>query len=159
MRSLSRRDIFPAIGATALAGIAAAGFATPETLTAEPRKKPPVTPEARLIALCEEFIQLEHQVNAVHQTVDTFEQEEAAQPRLKALYAQEKQKFEQINAIRATTLAGFTAKARAFAAWDRGEYLSKDSGNWDIAMLGQMVQELIDLAPKDGIGTLCATLS
>ena len=34
MRSLSRRDIFPALGATALAGIAAAGLAKPETLTA-----------------------------------------------------------------------------------------------------------------------------
>ncbi|MCX2560558.1 hypothetical protein OQ252_03940 [Acetobacter farinalis] len=40
MRSLSRRDIFPAIGATALAGIAAAGFAKPETLTAAPTAKP-----------------------------------------------------------------------------------------------------------------------
>lgn len=40
MRSLSRRDIFPAIGATALAGIAAAGFATPETLTAASKAKP-----------------------------------------------------------------------------------------------------------------------
>lgn len=40
MRSLSRRDIFPAFGATALAGIAAAGLAKPETLTAAPAAKP-----------------------------------------------------------------------------------------------------------------------
>ncbi|KXV55428.1 hypothetical protein AD947_16140 [Acetobacter tropicalis] len=40
MRSLSRRDIFPALGATALAGIAAAGLAKPETLTAAPIAKP-----------------------------------------------------------------------------------------------------------------------
>ncbi|OUI94063.1 hypothetical protein HK13_06790 [Acetobacter indonesiensis] len=40
MRSLSRRDIFPALGATALAGIAATGFAKPETLTAAPTAKP-----------------------------------------------------------------------------------------------------------------------
>lgn len=40
MRSLSRREIFPALGATALAGIAAAGLAKPETLTAAPQAKP-----------------------------------------------------------------------------------------------------------------------
>ena len=40
MRSINRRDIFPAIGATALAGIAAAGLAKPETLTAAPAAKP-----------------------------------------------------------------------------------------------------------------------
>lgn len=40
MRSINRRDIFPAFGAAALAGIAAAGLAKPETLTAAPAAKP-----------------------------------------------------------------------------------------------------------------------
>lgn len=40
MRSLSRREIFPALGATALVGVTAATFAMPETLTAAPKAKP-----------------------------------------------------------------------------------------------------------------------
>ncbi|KXV57324.1 hypothetical protein AD947_08800 [Acetobacter tropicalis] len=40
MRSINRRDAFTALGATALAGIAAAGFAKPETQTAAPVAKP-----------------------------------------------------------------------------------------------------------------------
>lgn len=159
MRSLSRRDIFPALGATALAGIAAAGIAKSETLPAAPKAKPLLTSEQRLVALCEEFVRLEFQVDAIHARCETFEQEQAVEPQLSALYQQEKDVFDKINAIKATTLEGFIAKARAYAAWDRGDQLSKDSGNWDIAMLGQMVQELVALGPKDGITRLCPTVA
>ncbi|GAN71101.1 hypothetical protein ASY01nite_22220 [Acetobacter syzygii] len=159
MRSLSRREIFPTLGATALAGIAAAGLAKPETLAAAPKAKPLLTSEERLIALCEEFIRMEFAVNAVHATCDTFEQEKAVEPKLEALYAQERKIFDQIEAIKATTLKGFIAKARAFAAWDRGNYLSRDSGNWDIAMIGNIMQELIALGPKDNLAELCPTIA
>lgn len=158
MRSINRRDIFPALGATALAGIAAVGIAKSETLPAAPKAKPFLTSEQRLMALCDEFVRLEVQVDAIHAQCETFEQEQALEPQLSALYQQEKNVFDQINAIKATTLEGFIAKARAFAAWDRGEYLSKDGGNWDIAMLGQLIQELVSLGPKDSITRLCPTI-
>ncbi|MCP1229874.1 hypothetical protein [Acetobacter indonesiensis] len=159
MRSINRRDAFTALGATALAGIAATGFAKPETLTAAPKKAPAITSEQRLVALCEEFIAVEFKVDAVHAACETFEQEEAAEAQLKALYAEEKVILEKLEAIKATTLAGFIAKARAFAAWDRGDHLSKDSGDWDIIMLGSLIQELVDLGPRDNLSHLCSTLA
>lgn len=158
MRSMNRRDLFPALGATALAGIAAAGFAKPETLTAAPKKAPALTSEQRLVALSEEFIAIQHEIDAAHAPCETFEQEEAASPQLQALYAREKPILEKLEAIKATTLTGFIAKARAFAAWDRGDHLSKDSGDWDIIMLGSLIQELVALGPKDNLAHLCPTL-
>lgn len=55
MRSATRRDLFPAIFATGLVGVAASGLAKPETLTAAPVAKPEGNPDAHLIALCDEW--------------------------------------------------------------------------------------------------------
>lgn len=55
MRSMNRREIFPAIAATGLAAVAAVSFAQPETLSAKGVHSMDTHSDARLIALCDAY--------------------------------------------------------------------------------------------------------
>lgn len=159
MRS-TRREVFTSLlVAPALAGIAAAGFAKSETLEANktPNNK---TPEQEIIEISKRFIELEKQVDLVHEGIETFEEEEAKTPELQALYAEEEILWRRAAAIKATTLKMFTAKAKMFAAFDRGDLLSKTEGQyWDHQMLGTLINDLINLEPEEAVFGFCPTLT
>lgn len=119
MRSVNRRDIFPALGTVLLGGIATASLAKPESLSTAHAKPEGHHPDARLVALCEKFISLQHEIDAIHRPIKSFEDEERAEPALTAIYAREEALFSQILTLPANSPEGLRAKARAAISWER----------------------------------------
>lgn len=145
MRSVNRRDIFPALGATALAGLAAAGLAKPETLTAAPAAKPEgKNPDARLIALCDEFCRLERKSEALFEGPTRIDDDDERTPHVIAVMNEQDPVLDGIVSIKATTLAGLKAKTEALVAWDKWDStLNRKSHLRADVMLCDLVQNLL----------------
>lgn len=144
MRSINRRDIFPAFGAAALAGIAAAGLAKPETLTAAPVAKPEGQhPDAKLIAACDEFCRLENKINDLFKRVVSFEDEDAIEKQHVEITNLQKPFFEIIMTTPATTLEGLKTQARTMFAFDDDLLPPEDTHYWDERFLRKVLCDLL----------------
>ncbi|MBB2155285.1 hypothetical protein HLH33_03000 [Gluconacetobacter diazotrophicus] len=143
MRSSTRRDFFTAGAATALAGIAAASFAQPETLSAKGIAKRDTHPDARLIALCDAFIALEAEAHALYGHDHTLEDEPRIQAAHEVIFGRQEPLKDEILSLRATTLDGIRAKARAMVAFDNDFLPKEDTPYWNEAMLFNLVRDLV----------------
>lgn len=142
MRSVNRRDIFPALGTVLLGGIATASLAKPESLSTAHAKPEGHHPDARLIALCEKFISLQHEIDAIHAPIDSFEDEERAEPVLKAIYKRELELFAQIISLPAISHKGIQAKAKAAVAWERESITDNPEEYWHTRMFNSLLRDL-----------------
>ncbi|GBR57502.1 hypothetical protein AA18889_1196 [Acetobacter senegalensis DSM 18889] len=145
MRSLSRRDLFPAFGATALAGIAAAGLAKPETLTAAPAAKPEGK-DAVGIALCERFIKDNQFAQSFYDGVNRIDDDDRRDIIVNSIYDRNDEVVESIALWCAVTPEGIKAKARALAVW-AGKHIAHNAhgGLWEDTLLLSLLR---DLAPE-----------
>ncbi|MBB2163844.1 hypothetical protein HLH26_04705 [Gluconacetobacter sp. 1b LMG 1731] len=116
MRSSTRRDLFTAGAATALAGIAAASFAQPETLSAKRVAKRDTHSDARLIALCDAFTRTRAEIEKPlpdplpeYGTAEDLRLE----AEMDALVTREHEFLLEISRISANSAPGLLAKTRA----------------------------------------------
>lgn len=144
MRSINRRDIFPAFGAAALAGIAAAGLAKPETLTAAPAAKPEGQhPDAKLIAACDEFCRLENKVKDLFEHVSTWEDEDRIEKQHVELMNLQEPLLEIITTTPATTLEGLKTQARTMFAFSDDLLPPEDTHYWNERFLRKVLCDLL----------------
>ncbi|KXV34929.1 hypothetical protein AD940_04860 [Gluconobacter thailandicus] len=144
MRSVNRRDIFPALGTILLGGIATASLAKPESLSTAHAKPEGHHPDAQLIALCEQFILLQQEIDAVHAPIHSFEDEQRAQPALTAIYKREEDLFAKIITEPATSQIGIHAKARAAIAWERDSFEDDPEDYWNIRMFNSLMHDFTE---------------
>lgn len=142
MRSVNRRDIFPALGTVLLGGIATASLAKPESLSTAHAKPEGHHPDARLIALCEKFISLQHEIDAIHEPIKSFEDEERAEPVLQAIYKRENTLFQQIVHTPAMSISGVRAKAKALASWEREGLDDNPDEFWNVRAYNSILRDL-----------------
>ena len=135
----TRREAFTALGVTALAGVAAVGFAWPEGIVRPGDAK--TSPDVALVALCAQFDDLERQMDA---TFDLGLSEDDADSLREPLQEAQAPLFEQILAIRATTLEGHQARARTFHLWDK-ELANEgaEGAGWSERMSWALVRDLV----------------
>lgn len=143
MRSVNRRDIFPALGTVLLGGIATASLAKPESLSAPSAKPEGHKSDAHLIALCEQFIAVQRKIDAAHAPISTFEDEERAEPVFKALYTHEGDLFRQIIHTPAVGFEGVRAKAKAMISWEREGIDDNPEDYWNARALNSMLRDLL----------------
>ena len=139
----SRRDLMSAAGFTALAGIAGVAVANPDA----------PEPDAELIALCDRFIDLELQIETSFERQDvriTYEEEKAiAAVERDPLVDQQKPIFEAMMQLRATTLEGLRARARALVIYDREGWKGREishgpfPGGMNFALVRDLVGEAV----------------
>ena len=143
MRSVNRRDLFPTLGTVLLGGIATASLAKPESVSAAPAKLEGHKSDAHLIALCEQFIAVQDKIDAAHASVDTFEEEQRAEPIFTALYKSENTLFQQIIKTPAVSIAGVRAKTKAMVSWER-EGLDDDPDEfWNVRAYNSILRDLL----------------
>ncbi|MBS1028396.1 hypothetical protein [Gluconobacter albidus] len=143
MRSVNRRDIFPALGAVLLGGIATASLAKPESLSTAPAKPECHKSDTHLIALCEQFIALQREIDLIHEPIDSFEDEERAEPALKEIFKRENEMFAQIIHAPAVTFEGIRAKAKAMISWDREGVEDNSDNIWRDRLLNSMLRDCL----------------
>lgn len=143
MRSVNRRDIFPALGTVLLGGIATASLAKPESLSTAHAKPEGHHPDARLIALCDQFILLQQEIDAVHAPIHSFEDEQRAQPALTAIYEREEKLFAKIISEPATTHIGIQAKARVSIAWEGDSFEDDPEDYWHSRMFNSLMRDFM----------------
>jgi len=109
-KAQTRRDIFAAAGATALAGIAAASFIQPETLRASGGHTH--LQDGALIALCAQMDALEHRYVALSDA-----EPEDMDEHLSEISSAQYPIVMKISATRAATIHGLRAKAASLLLW------------------------------------------
>lgn len=135
MRSMNRRDIFPAFGAALLGGIATASLAHPESLSTAP------SDDTRLIAHCRKFIGLQKRLDDLLGSALTLEEEAAIEPALDALWEQERAVFRDVVTTRAHTAAGRAAKVEAMLSHVRGSIEDVEGAYWHERMLNSLMRD------------------
>lgn len=143
MRSVNRRDIFPALGTVLLGSIATASLAKPERLSAAPAKPEGHKSDAHLIALCEQFIAVQDKIDAAHASADTFEEEQRAEPIFTSLYKSENTLFQQIIKTPAVSIAGVRAKTKAMASWEREGLADDPDEFWNVRAYNSILRDLL----------------
>lgn len=120
-------------------------------------------PDAAVLALCARFEAIERAITAAYAeqravmvarpSAEWMATEEAFEPRLDALRALQEPLYQQMHDLRATTLAGVLAKARAVNLWDDGkialEAADAEACAHDVMMWG-VWRDLLALDPSQG---------
>ncbi len=150
MARTTRRDLLGAGGFTALAGIAAVAIAKPDAQTVEVL---PTAPghggdDAKLVALCSQFMALQAQLVAmgaatVPVRTDGPEHGPGRDGVIDGLTDRQADILDKMHDLTATTLAGHRARAMAFDKWcSRGEH-----GDFDIVVswgdIGPLIRDLV----------------
>ena len=127
----SRRELLGAAGFTALAGVAALSFATPDT----------PQPDAELIALSQRFLALQGQLDRV---LDGSS--EGADEATDAIVGQQSQILDEMDELTATTLAGHCARAATLEKW----YCRGSEGEFDSMVewhrVGPLFRDMLGIA-------------
>ena len=140
----SRRALLSTVGFTGLAAVAAVGWVRPDTPAAAAPAQPAVSPDARLIALCTRFDDLEHQLNRSFQEDSKSEATEVFQDKLRE---RQRPLLQQIIELRATTLEGAQARAKMLHLWSPTMARNgKQGGYWDDMMVWALVRDLAGAA-------------
>jgi len=140
MRSVNRRDIFPALGTVLLGGIATASLAKPESLSVAPAKPEGHKSDAHLIALCSEFLRLDQ---AFHEVVYAIQGDDNAQDTaLAPIIAAQGPLLREIVRTKARSVTGLKAKAHALTVWD-GDPPSVESEYWDESLTASILRDLL----------------
>ncbi len=101
-------------------------------------------PDAELLAACAVFDTLEHQVDALYAGSGRIEDDDELQTAINAVADRQKPWFERICDLRAVTPAGWKAKARSFAAWDKEELRTKLSeGDTSERILSTLLRDML----------------
>lgn len=134
MRSVNRRVLFSTSVAAGLVG--AAG-------TVLPAEASTLSPDSRLIALCDEFCRMERESMALFYGPDAIEDDDERTPFHVAVIKRQEPVVEEIMRVRATTLEGVKAKAKAIVAWDKFDDLfDRDSECRGDRMLFDLICDL-----------------
>ncbi|NPD68913.1 hypothetical protein HN018_02920 [Lichenicola cladoniae] len=140
MSRTTRREVLGAGAFTAMFGIAAAAIAKPDVQVSA---AVPLQPDGELIALCSRFDDLERKMEATYYLGPYSEAKElAAEAQQASLHAEQDELLEQITPIRATTLAGFQARARTLVFWNKEIERKGENGDWSNRMVWALVRDL-----------------
>lgn len=140
MRSVNRRDIFPALGTVLLGGIATVSLAKPESLSTAQAKPEGHHPDARLIALCDEFVRLDQAYRDIVYSTEEDEQEAALQP----IMDQQDPLIVIIRDTEAKTVEGVQARLRALTAWSE-DIVKITSPYWSESLTAAIFRDLTNL--------------
>ena len=133
----SRRDLISAAGFTALAGIAAVAIAKPDAEAVE------VLPtahgaDARLIALHDQFMVLQVEIDAINAHKRTVTDDE-----MDSIVCEQADLLEEMHSLVVTTPEGHLARARVFVAWYAIEEDKRSDSEIDHDRLWPILRDLI----------------
>ena len=100
-------------------------------------------PDAELLAACAAFDALEHEAEALQVGPGRIENDEARSRALAVIVARQEPWLERMCALRAGGPAGWRARARSLALWDRDMLADYEMGYTDRRLLAALLRDMV----------------